>query len=94
MSETNLRMIMQEELGKIVQQELNNIAPEIDLSTVDPAADLREAIDIDSMDFLNLVTALRHRTGIEIPEIDYPKLVTLSGMVAYLQAKLKSANAV
>ena len=94
MSETNLRKIVHEELGKIVQEEINNIAPEVDLATVDPAADLREAFDIDSMDFLNLVTALHHRTGIEIPEIDYPKLVTLSGMVAYLEAKLKSANAV
>ena len=82
------------EIDKIVLEELNNIAPEVDLATIDPAADLREAIDIDSMDFLNLVTALHHRTGIEIPEIDYPKLVTLSGMVAYLEAKLKSANAV
>jgi acyl carrier protein len=82
------------EIDKIVLEELNNIAPEVDLATIDPAADLREAIDIDSMDFLNLVTALHHRTGIEIPEIDYPKLVTLSGMVAYLGAKLKSAKAV
>jgi len=85
---------VQEELSNIVQEEINNIAPEVDLATIDPAADLREAIDIDSMDFLNLVTALHHRTGIEIPEIDYPKLVTLSGMVAYLGAKLKSAKAV
>jgi acyl carrier protein len=84
MSETDLR--------KLVQEELSNIAPEIDIATVDPAADLREAIDIDSIDFLNLVTALHHRTGIEIPEIDYPKLVTLSGMVAYLEVKLKSAK--
>ncbi|HTO64048.1 MAG TPA: phosphopantetheine-binding protein [Bradyrhizobium sp.] len=84
MSETKLQ--------RIVQEELNNIAPEVDLATVDPAADLREAIDIDSMDFLNLVTALHHRTGIEIPEIDYPKLITLSGMVAYLEARLKSAK--
>ena len=94
MSETNLRKIVQEELSNMVQEEINNIAPEVDLATLDPAADLREAIDIDSMDFLNLVTALHHRTGIEIPEIDYPKLVTLSGMVAYLGAKLKSAKAV
>ena len=94
MSETNLRKIVQEELSNIVQDEINNIAPEVDLATIDPAADLREAIDIDSMDFLNLITALHRRTGIEIPEIDYPKLVTLSGMVAYLEAKLKSANAV
>ena len=80
------------DLWKLVKEELNNIAPEVDLATVDPAADLREAIDIDSMDFLNLVTALHHRTGIEIPELDYPKLVTLSGMVAYLEARLKSAK--
>ncbi|MDE1932531.1 acyl carrier protein [Bradyrhizobium sp.] len=80
------------DIRKVVQDELNNIAPEIDIATVDPAADLRETIDIDSMDFLNLVTALHHRTGLEIPEIDYPKLATLSGMVAYLEAKLKSAK--
>jgi acyl carrier protein len=92
MSEIEIRKIVEGELGKMVQEELNNIAPEVDLATVDPAADLREAIDIDSMDFLNLVTALHHRTGIDIPEIDYPKIVTLSGMVAYLAAKLKSAK--
>ena len=80
------------DLWKLVKEELNNIAPEVDLATVDPAADLREAIDIDSIDFLNLVTALHHRTGIEIPELDYPKLITLSGMVAYLEARLKSAK--
>jgi acyl carrier protein len=79
------------EIRKIVHEEINNIAPEVDPSTVDPAADLREAIDIDSIDFLNLVTALHHRTGIEIPEADNPKLVTMSGMIAYLEAKLKSA---
>lgn len=78
------------DIRKVVAQELNNIAPEVDLATVDPAADLREAIDIDSMDFLNLVTALHQRTGVEIPETDYPKLATLSGMVAYLGAKLES----
>jgi len=92
MTEVEIRKIVREELNKIVKEELNNIAPEVDLATVDPAADLREAIDIDSMDFLNFVTALHRRTGIDIPEIDYPKLVTLSGMLAYLEAKLKSAK--
>jgi acyl carrier protein len=94
MSATDIRKIMQEQLGKIVQEELNNIAPEVDLTTVDPTADLREAIDIDSMDFLNFVTALHRRTGIEIPEIDYPKLANLSGIVAYLEAKLKPAKTI
>ena len=81
------------DIRKIVQEEINNVAPEVDLATVDPGADLREAIDIDSMDYLNLVTALHHRTGIEIPEIDYPKLTTISKMISYLEAKLKAATA-
>ena len=92
MTEIEIRKTMQDELSEIIKQELNNIAPEVDLANIDPAADLREAVDIDSMDFLNLVTALHHRTGIDIPEIDYPKFVTLSGIIAYLGAKLKSAK--
>jgi acyl carrier protein len=84
MSDTDIR--------KIVEEELGNIAPEIDLAAVGPTADLREALDIDSMDFLNFVTAVHHRTAIDIPEIDYPKLVTLKGMFAYLDAKLKAAK--
>ena len=42
----------------------------------------------DSMDFLNFITAIHHRLGIDIPEVDYPKLVTLDGAVQYLEAKL------
>jgi acyl carrier protein len=80
------------DIRKVVQEELNNIAPEIDLAGLDPAADLREALDIDSMDFLNLVTALHQRLGVDIPEIDYPKLITLDGAVAYLAAHLGSSK--
>lgn len=80
------------EIRKVVQEELNNIAPEADLSNVNPAADLREAIDIDSMDFLNFIIAIHHRLGIDIPEIDYPKLVTLDGAIAYIDAKLGSSR--
>ncbi|MFZ0403778.1 MAG: acyl carrier protein [Pseudolabrys sp.] len=71
-----------------MREELGNIAPEIDLKTIDAGADLREALDIDSMDFLNFVTAIHHCLGVDIPEIDYPKLVTLDGAVHYLEAKL------
>ena len=78
------------DIRKVLQEELNNIAPEADLASIDPAADLREAIDIDSMDFLNFITAIDHRLGVAIPEIDYPKLVTLAGAIAYIEAKLKS----
>jgi len=81
------------DIRQAVNEELNNIAPEVDMASVDPAADLREVMDIDSMDFLNFITAIHHRLGIDIPEIDYPKLVTLAGIVAYLEAKLASAKA-
>ena len=78
------------DVRKVVQEELSNIAPEIDFAAVDPAADLREAIDIDSMDFLNFITAIHHRLGVDIPEVDYPKLVTLNGAVAYIKSKWAS----
>jgi acyl carrier protein len=79
-NETHIRTVLQEELG--------NIAPEMDLQKLDPAADLREALDIDSMDFLNFVIAVHHRLGIDIPELDYPKLTTLDGAATYLKSKL------
>ena len=81
------------DIRKVVQEELNNIAPEVDPATIDPAADLRETFDIDFMDFLNFITAIHHRLGVEIPELDYPKLVTLDGAVAYIAAKLGSIKA-
>jgi acyl carrier protein len=80
MNEAAIRTILQEELG--------NIAPEMDLRTLDPSADLREALDIDSMDFLNFVIAVHRRLGVDIPELDYPKLTTLDGALAYLGGKL------
>jgi acyl carrier protein len=68
----------------MVAEILAGIAPEAELSTVAGDADLREALDLDSMDFLNFVAALHERTGRPIPEADYPKLFTLDGVVAYL----------
>jgi acyl carrier protein len=65
---------------------LHGIAPEVDLDEIDPAAPLQEAAELDSMDFLNLVTALYEETGIEIPERDYPLVATIDGFVAYLTA--------
>jgi acyl carrier protein len=78
------------DIRKVVKEELNNIAPEVDLAAIDPASDLREAVDIDSIDFLNFITAIHHRLGVDIPELDYPKLVTIDGAVAYITAHLKT----
>ena len=77
------------DIRAVLQDELSNIAPEADFATLNPADDLREALDIDSMDFLNFVTAIHHRLGIDIPEIDYSKLFTLNDAVSYLQQKIK-----
>ncbi len=60
------------------------IAPEADLATVGDSEDLREALDLDSMDFLNFVIALAQKTGRKIPEADTSKLFTKKGLVAYL----------
>lgn len=71
-------------------EELRNIAPESDPSAIDPRVDIRDALDLDSMDILNLVIALTERLAIEIPELDYPKLLTIEGATAYLAAKRRA----
>ncbi len=71
------------EIKSIIGDVLSGIAPEANLSIVKGAEDLREALDLDSMDFLNFVIALHDRTGIDIPEADYPRLRTLDGAVEY-----------
>ena len=63
---------------------LHGIAPEADLDDIDLAAPLQDAFDLDSMDFLNLMTALYEEVGIDVPERDYPKLGTVGGFVSYV----------
>jgi len=71
------------EARSLIADIIAGIAPEADLTTVGESDDLREALDLDSMDFMNLVVALHERTGIDIPEGDYPKLRTLGSAIAY-----------
>ncbi|POF29445.1 acyl carrier protein [Roseibium marinum] len=77
----------QVDIDQVVREELGNIAPDMDLDDIDPQGDLREELDIDSMDFLNFVTALHQRLGVAAPELDYPKLMTMDGAIAYLKEK-------
>ena len=84
--ESRLR-VTESEIKQMVRQALSNIAPEADLDTIDPAKDLRDQIDIDSVDFLNFVIGLHKELGIDIPDADLPKLTTLNGCVDYLLAK-------
>ena len=73
-----------EELTELLANQIGRIAPEIEFSKVDPSEDLRDAFEIDSMDFLNLVTALHERLNIEIPEKDYDQLGTVNAFLDYL----------
>ena len=63
---------------------LSEIAPEADLDQINPVSELQLQLDIDSIDFLRFVDAIATRTGLPLPEEDYPRLATLSGAVSYL----------
>jgi acyl carrier protein len=76
------------ELRTIIADVLAGIAPEASLDTIDPNGPFREELDIDSMDFLNLMVGLKGKLGVEVPEVDYSKLTTLNLLIAYLQRRL------
>jgi len=80
--------MIKDEIRATVLRLLGEIAPEADPSDLRPDLPLRDQLDIDSMDFLNLVIALDKELQVEVPEADYRKLATLDGLVAYLSAAL------
>ncbi|MCK8483933.1 acyl carrier protein [Aliiroseovarius sp. S2029] len=67
--------------------ELHKIAPDVTLDEIDKSADLLEEFDIDSMDFLRLVTALGKRFDLPMPEADYPQMASFDAMARYLSRK-------
>ena len=73
------------DLRNILIRQLGQIAPEIDISTLDTAADLRDECDIDSMDFLRLITALGRDLSLEMPETDYERMRSFDDLLAYLR---------
>ncbi len=72
-----------------VVEALRSVAPELDPSALADTTRLREELDLDSMDFLNVIVAIHAALQIEIPEADYAKVQTLGGMVSYLTSKLE-----
>jgi acyl carrier protein len=75
------------EIKSLILAILGDIAPEADTAALAGDTDLREALDLDSMDFLNFVVALHDRAGIDVPEADYPHLFTLDGATDYLSRR-------
>ena len=72
------------EIRRLAAEVLAGIAPEADLAQVGEDEDLRDALDLDSMDFLNFIIGIGQRSGVVVAEVDYPQVYTLRGLVKYL----------
>ena len=73
-----------DELKKIFAEELESIAPEVELSNIAETDNIQEYFDLDSMDIYNLLAALHQRLDIDIPDKDASKLLTVKDAVDYL----------
>ena len=82
-----------EDIRKLVLDIIAEIAPDEDLADVKPDVALRDQLDLDSMDFLDIVMELRKNHGIEVPEDDYTELASLDSCAEYLTPKFNSVNA-
>jgi len=76
------------EIKARVLEIIKSIAPELEEGELRADRPLRDQIDLDSMDWLNVLVAVNEKLHVDIPEADYGKLVTLDNLVAYLRDKL------
>jgi acyl carrier protein len=76
------------QLKEMIFKGLRQIAPEADPAALLPDENIREALDVDSYDFLQFLIAISEETGVDIPEADYQKVFTLAGLFRYLSAAL------
>ena len=77
----------------IILDIIATVAPDADLSNVKSDVRLRDQLDMDSMDFLDIVMELRKRYKVEVPKEDYPQLATLDGCISYLSPKFEAVAA-
>jgi len=77
----------EDQVKQIVIDIIKEIAPDEDTTDIKSEVALREQMDLDSMDFLDIVMELRKQHGIEVPEADYPQLASLESCATYLTPK-------
>ncbi len=77
------------EIKAVILDILEGIAPDEDLSDLKDDVPLREQLELDSMDFLDIVMELRKRYRVQIPEDDYVQLATMNSTVNYLSPMMK-----
>ncbi len=68
----------------VVEEALVQVAPDVDITGVAPDTDLRDGLELDSLDFLRFVEILSEQTGRQIAEDDYPHLATLASAAKFL----------
>jgi acyl carrier protein len=73
-----------QEARQVIFEVLGDIAPEVDPSIVDDDLDLTEQLDLDSMDYLNWMVGINEVTGIDIPQRDVSRFLTIAGAVGYI----------
>jgi len=78
------------DIKQIILDIIADIDDEADFTGLDADKPLRDQLDLDSMDFLDIVMELRKRYKLQIPEADYPQLATLNSCVGYLQPLLQN----
>jgi acyl carrier protein len=75
------------EIRNLILKHLHQIAPEIDLGTLNESTDMRPQLDIDSMDFYRLLVALSEELKVEIPEEEYSRLTTMENLMGFLSKR-------
>ena len=78
-----------EEIREEILDILEAIAPDEDLTQIDDAVNFREQMELDSMDFLDIVMELRKRHRVQIPEDDYLHLANMNSTVSFLEPLMK-----
>jgi acyl carrier protein len=63
---------------------IRKVAPDVDTTTLPTDVDFREEAELDSMDFIGILTAVHEATGVEVPETDYPLITTVDDFAGYL----------
>ena len=82
-----------EKVKQIVLDIIAEIAPDEDVTDVKPEIRLRDQLDLDSMDFLDIVMELRQQHGIDVPEAEYRELESLDSCAKYLLPKFEAGAA-
>lgn len=80
----------QEQITDAIVSQIQAVAPEIEAADILPDAHLQRSLEIDSFDFLKILTALKEMLGVEVPEADYAQVDTLNKMRDYFAVRIKN----